>query len=92
MDHCTIWHQVTMPDGRSYWRISENAPYEWWRDCEFFRQVPAEPSPDPAGMVAAYDLVRNDLELRGCPPHEMQRFDYVHGYWKSRADRDAKRK
>lgn len=85
MDRCTIWHSVTMPDGRSYWRISTDAPYEWWRNCPWFRQAPATPGPSAAGMVAAYDLVATDLELRGCPPNEMHRLDYVRGYWKQRA-------
>lgn len=87
IDMLTVWHHVTMPDGRTYWRICEGAPAEWWKDCHWFAPVPATPSSEPAGMVAAYDLVCNDLELRGCPAHEMQRLDYVHEYWKWAAKR-----
>lgn len=63
VDRCTIWHHVTMPDGRSYWRISEGAPDHWWENCPWFRDVPVTPSPEPAGMVAAFDLVLSDPRL-----------------------------
>lgn len=88
VENLTIWHHVTMPDGRSYWRISEGAPERWWDNCPWFREAPATPSPDPVVMVAAYDLVCADLGKKGVAAYERQRLDYVRSYWKDRAEHE----
>jgi hypothetical protein len=90
IDQCTIWHHVAMPDGRSYWRISEGAPEGWWRDDPWFAPAPAKPGPEnPHGMVAAIVQLLNQNR----PDHQTaQWLDYIRGYYQSLADREDRRR
>lgn len=70
------------PD-RAYWQISRGAPDGWDR-CKWFRPVPSDPGPSPAGMVAAIDLVLTDSRLQGGMIEDDLR--RIRGYWQYRAE------
>lgn len=86
IDRFTVWPHASMPDGRNYWRISENAKGEWWRDASWFAPGPSKPGPDhPAGMVAAIDQLLNANQ----PDFgTSQWLSYIRGYYQSLVDRE----
>ena len=75
----TIFHLVTMPDGRSYWRISEGAPPDWMGSLRYFKPKPSDPGPEsPEGVIAAID----ELLVRHKPLQDVAYWlDHIKGYY-----------
>jgi hypothetical protein len=76
----SIFHHVTMPDGRNYWRISEGAPPDWMGSSRYFKPKPSDPGPgSPEGVIAAID----ELLERHKPLHDVARWlNYIKGYYR----------
>jgi hypothetical protein len=83
MVRCTIWHHLTAPDGRNYWRLSEGAP-ENLLDHRWFSDKQVQPGPEPKGMVRAIDVLLNENGPDNTTSHWLT---YIRNYWQHQVEK-----